>query len=138
MTSDALENYLDQSRGGRLEEVFYITTSLTVTRLAEVLINLVLTGWFRVDGFSSALLARRGIRNYIVDSKGNGFAAIVFLTSAVLKSNANNTIVCQVLRLRGGALLSLKTFSFIVSSINLICFITWVVLIALESSVGKW
>jgi len=137
MASDALENYLDQSRAGRLEEVFYRTSSLILPRLAEVLINLVLTGWFRVDGFSSALLARRAISHYIVDSKGNGFAANVFLTSAVVKSNANNTSVCQVLRFRGGTLLSLRTLSFIVGCINLICFITWVVLIALESRVGK-
>ena len=121
----------DQNGRGRLEEVSYRTTSLIVPRLAEVLINISLTIWFKVDGFSSALLARKAISRYIVDSKGNGFCANVFLTSAVVKSNADNTSVCQVLRFRGVTLLSLRTLSFIVGCINLICSVTWIVLAAL-------
>eukprot|EP00253_Pinus_taeda_P002970 PITA_02970 len=138
MASDALQDYLDQSLGGRMEEVIYRTTSLIVPRLAEVLINIVLTIWFKVDGFSSALLARRAISHYIVDSKGNGFCANSFLTSAVVKSAADNTNVCQVLRFRGVTLLSLRSLSFISGCINLICSVTWIVLAASESGNGKW
>eukprot|EP00253_Pinus_taeda_P005415 PITA_05415 len=141
MAFDSLENYMDQRRGGRLEEVFYKTTSLIVPRFVEVLINLVLTGCFKVDGFCSALLVRRAISHaishYIVDSKGNGFCANVFLTSVVVKITIDNTSVCQVLRFRGSTLLNLRTLSSIVGCINLICSVTWLVLAALECGVGK-
>lgn len=82
MASDALESYLAESSENRAEEVFYTTASLIVPRLTEALINFALTGWFKLDGFSSALAARRAVRSYVVDSKGNGFAANAFLTSA--------------------------------------------------------
>lgn len=118
----------------------FSTASLIVPRLAEVLVNLVLTGWFRVDGFSSSLVARRAIRNYVVDSKGSGFAANAFLTKAVSKVQPNpkdNTkYVCHVLTFRGT--LGIRTFSIMVGIVNLFCSITWVVLIALNGSVGKW
>nr|ABK24775.1 unknown [Picea sitchensis] len=118
----------------------FSTASLIVPRLAEVLVNLVLTVWFRVDGFSSSLVARRAIRNYVVDSKGSGFAANAFLTKAVSKVQPipedKTKYVCHVLTFRGT--LGIRTFSIMVGIVNLFCSITWVVLIALNGSVGKW
>lgn len=116
----------------------FSTASLIVPRLTEVLINLVLTVWFRVDGFSSSLVARRAIRDYVVDSRGSGFGANAFLTKAECKVKTldNFKYVCHVLSFRGT--LGIRTFSFMVGSVNLICSISWVVLIALQGSVGKW
>ena len=73
------------------------TTSYIVPRFTEVLIILVLTVWFRVDGFSSSLVARRAIRDYIVDNRGSGFGASEFLTRDLVIYNAGNTHDCHVL-----------------------------------------
>ena len=61
----------------------YGTTSLLVPRLTEVLLNLVITGWFNVDGFSSSLVARKIIRDYVVNIRGSRFTANAFLTSTI-------------------------------------------------------
>lgn len=116
----------------------FSTASLIVPRLTEVLINLVLTVWFRVDGFSSSVVARRAIRDYVVDSKGSGFGANAFLTKAEsrVQSRDNFKYVCHVLSFRGK--FDIRTFSFMVGSVNFICSISWVVLIAIHGSVGKW
>lgn len=117
--------------------VEYSTASLIVPRLVEVLVNLLLTGWFRLDGFSSSLIARRALRDYIVDSTGSGFAANAFLTKALLNSNADNTNNCQVLAFRG-TVLGIRTLSFIVGCGNLICSLSWAVLTVTEGGAGKW
>lgn len=116
----------------------FSTASLIVPRLTEVLINLVLTVWFRVDGFSSSVVARRAIRDYVVDSKGSGFGANAFLTKAEsrVESRDNFKYVCHVLSFRGK--FGIRTFSFMVGSVNFICSISWVVLIAIHGSVGRW
>lgn len=98
------------------------------------MINIILTAWFRVDGFSSSLVARRVIRDYVVDSRGTGIAANVFLKKCKVYSNAENTNVCQVLTFRGN-LLNFRTFSFIIGGVNLMCSISWGVLIAIP---GNW
>lgn len=49
-------------------------------RFTEVLVNLVLPSWFRVYDFSASLVERGEIRDYVVGSKGSGFAANAFLT----------------------------------------------------------
>lgn len=136
--SEALRKYLAECREERVETVEYNTISFILPRFVEVFVNLLLTGWFRVDGFSSALVARKAVRNYVVNSKGNGFAANAFLTKALVNYNADNTNVCQMLTFRGD-LVSLRTLSLMVACGNLICCITWMVLIALESGgPGKW
>jgi hypothetical protein len=137
MASDALRKYLDESREERVETVEYNTISFIMPRFVEVFVNLLLTGWFRVDGFSSALVARKAVRNYVVDSKGNGFAANAFLSKALVNCNVDNTNVCQMLTFRGD-LVSLRTLSFIVGCGNLICSIGWIVLIAVEGGPDKW
>jgi hypothetical protein len=48
----------------------------------------------------------------------------------------NTKYVCHVLTFRGT--LGIRTFSIMVGIVNLFCSITWVVLIALNGSVGKW
>lgn len=68
-------------------------------RLADVFVNIVLTGWLRVHGFSSSLVSRRGIRDYLVDNTGTGFAANAFLTEAAVFGSAHGTNVCQLLDL---------------------------------------
>jgi hypothetical protein len=131
--SDALGKYISQS-GVCDETEKYSTVPLIVPRLAEVLINIILTGWFRVDGFSTALVARRVIRDYIVDSRGSGIAANVFLKECEVHSNAENTDVCQVLTFRGN-LVTFRSLSSIIGCVNLICSISWAVLIAIPA---KW
>lgn len=74
LASDALQNYWAQSGVcNDMEE--YSTLSLIVPRFAEALLNIILTAWLRVDGFSSALIARRAIRDDIVDNRGRGLLA---------------------------------------------------------------
>lgn len=127
--SEALEGYLAGRRGGAIESVEYNISSLIVPRLTEVVINLVLTFWFGVDGFSSALLARRTIRDYLVDTKGSGLAANAFLTKAMVKFDDSCTQVCQVLFFRG------KHVRIIILStgcVNLICSLGWALLISFE------
>ena len=138
MASEALEGYLSgRTRGSSkiLETVEYNIVSFIVPRLTEIVINLVLTFWFRVDGFSSSLVARRAVRDYLVDSKGSGFAATAFLTKAAVKSDFNNTKVCQVLTFRGD-FLGIKTLSFIVGAVNLICSLGWAILIGFEADIS--
>lgn len=137
MASEALENYIAQSGGRFKQAVEYRTVSLIVPRLTEVLINILLTAWFRVDGLSSALVARRAIKDYVVDTKGTGFAASAFVTKAMVMSNSLHTNVCQVLTFRGN-LLNLKSLSFVVGFVNIICCISWTVLVAFEGGTGKW
>lgn len=133
----ALEGYMGDSRGATLESVEYSTASLVVPRLIEVSVNLALTGLFRVDGFSSSMLARRAIRDYVVDNRGNGFVANVFLTKAMVNATASNTHVCQVLTFRG-PFLGLRTLSFIAGGVNLMCSIWWAVAIAFGAGIGNW
>lgn len=131
MAAEALEGYLAGGRGSEEGSIEYDIFSFVVPRLTEVLINLVLTFWFRVDGFSSALLARRTVRDYLVDSKSSGFAANAFLTEAVVKSNGDNSQVCQVLTFRGRDWLCIITFMS-VGCVNLICALGWALLISFE------
>jgi len=135
MASEALEGYLAGGRGGEEGTVEYHILSFIVPRLTEVLINLVLTFWFRVDGFSSALVARRTIRDYLVDSKGNGFAANALLTKAEVKSDDNSTQVCQALFFRGSVLCIITFVS--TGCANFICSLGWAVLISFEGGVDS-
>jgi len=136
LASDALQNYMTQW-GECDDEEEYGTLSLIVPRFAEALVNIIVTVWLRVDGFSSALIARRAIRGYIVDSRGSGIAGNAFLSKSRVYSNVENTNVCQVLTFRG-SLFSFGTFSIIITCVNLLCSIAWAVLIALEGGTGKW
>jgi hypothetical protein len=131
MASEALEGYLAGGRGGQEGTVKYGICSFIVPRLTEVVITLVLTFWFRVDGFSSSLVARRTIRDFLVDTKGTGFAANAFLTKAVVQADNNNTQVCQILRFRGNRV-GIRSLSFIVGCVDLISSLGWAVLIAFE------
>jgi len=86
------------------------------------------------------MVARRAVRNHIVDSTGNGFAANAFLT-AVRVNYVPNTVptVCQKLRFRGGTFLNLKTLSFVVGFVNVICSLGWALSIALGGDhAPKW
>jgi len=130
--SQALENYLAGAARGREEGfVEYNIASFIMTRLTEVSINLLLNFFFGVDGFSSAVVAGRTMRQYLVDSKGSGFGANAFLTKARVKCNENRTQVCQVLTFRGN-IVGIRTLSFIVGCVNLLSSLGWTVLIALK------
>lgn len=156
MASDALENYMAlgaQENYMSTEiveakgiEVTYSNGSLIVPRVIEMFLNLAVTGWFRTDGFSTSLLARRSIRDYVVDSKGNGFAINAFVTYAWVKSSqvryadikTDHMDVCQVLTFRG-TFLSLRTLAIIGACVNLICSFGWALLVAIEGHVVvKW
>lgn len=133
--ADALQNYLDKRGEDRAEEIKYKTVSLIVIRLVEIFVNLLLTVFFKVDGFSSALAARRAVRSYVVDSKGNGLPANVFLTSGLVVVKSDS--VCQVLKFRGNRFFLLMLLS--TCFVNLLCAIAWaVVLIAFNGGIGKW
>lgn len=127
--SEALESYLGGRRGGAKESVEYNISSFILPRFTEILINLVLTLWFKVDGFSSALVARRTIRDYLVDSKGSGLAANAFLTKVKVQFDDNCTQVCQVLFFRGNyaRIITLST-----GCVNLISSLCWALLISFE------
>lgn len=155
MASDALENYMAlgaQENYMSTEiveakgiEVTYSNGSLIVPRVIEMFLNLAVTGWFRTDGFSTSLLARRSIRDYVVDSRGNGFAINAFVTYAWVKSSqvrsakeTDHMDVCQVLTFRG-TFLSLRTLAIIGACVNLICSFGWALLVAIEGHVVvKW
>lgn len=109
----------------------YSTASLILPRLAEVSLNIGLTVWFKVDGFSSSLVARRAVKDYVVDTKGSGFAASAFL----MKAKARKDNDCRVLRFRGTRS-GIRTFSYIVASVNFICSIIWAIFVPLHG--GKW
>jgi hypothetical protein len=131
--SDALQNYMDQ-KGGCLAIEKYKGITAVFPKFAELVINVILTSCLRVDGFSSALVARRAVREYLIDSKGTGFSANMFLVKALVKSNADYTHVCQVLTFRS----SVTTLSFIVGIVNLFCSFTWALLVAFEGGVQQW
>lgn len=135
---EALETYLDGTRAGTsVERVEYSTTSLILPRLLEILINSLLTGLFRVDGFSSALTARRAIRDYIVDSRGNGFFVNVFLTKALVNASATNSHICQVLTFRH-PLISLRALALVSGGVNLLCTFWWSCAIGFGAGLGHW
>lgn len=134
--SDALQNFMDKKGGCSAIERYKVITAI-FPRFAEAVINFALTVCLRVDGFSSALVARRAVRDYLLDSRRNKFSANMFLVKALVKSNADYTHVCQVLTFTS-SLLSLRTVSIIVGSVNLICSITWAVLVAFEGGFHQW
>jgi len=153
MASDALENYMalgaqqnymsSEIVEAKGVEVTYGPGSLIVPRVIEIFLNTALTGWFRTDGFSTSVVARRAIRDYLVDSKGNGFAINAFVTYARVKSSQVNTDkedvnVCQVLTFTGSRL-SLRILSIIGASVNFICSFGWALLVAIEGGgLVKW
>lgn len=89
--------------------VRFSTPSLILPRLIEILINLLLVGWFGVDGFSTSMVARKVVKFYVVDNKASGFVANAFLRAPLVKSKntksnhddinsiENDTHICQVL-----------------------------------------
>lgn len=138
MAVDALENYMAQSGGAPFLEVEeYNTISLIVSKLTKIVVNVILAGCFRVHGFSSSLVARRVIQEYVVDNKGSGFAANAFLTKAMVKSISNNTDVFQVLTFIRN-FLDIRTLSFMVGFTNLICSIVLTLLIVFEGGIVEW
>lgn len=52
---------------------------------------------FKVDDFSSDLVARRAARDSIVENRGSRFAAHVFMSVVEVRCNANSTNFCQLL-----------------------------------------
>lgn len=134
--SDALQNYMDQ-KGGCSAIERYKGITVVFPRFAELVINVVLTGCLRVDGFSSALVARRAVREYLLDTKGTAFSANMFLVQALVKSNGDYTHVCQVLTFTS-SVLSMRTLSLIVGSVNLFCSITWALLVAFVGGHHQW
>jgi len=91
-----------------------------------------------VDGFSNALVAARVVRDPIVDKyRASGFAAHVLVSVVEARSNANSPNFCSLLSFRGD-LLSLRTSIFRVGCVNLICSVSWAVLVALEGGSNKW
>lgn len=145
LAADALQSYLDGRKIDRKREVSYGDAALIIVpRLAEILINIVLTLWFKIDGFSSSLSARRAIRNNVVESKGVGFPASAFLTAAeiqvrVLEDNCaeDKYSVCQVLSFRC-KFLSIRSISMIVGGFNFICSAYWAVFVALDGGARTW
>lgn len=145
LAADALQSYLDGRKIDIKREVSYgDAASIIVPRLAEILINIVLTLWFKIDGFSSSLAARRAIRNNVVESKGVGFPASAFLTAAEVQVRVpadNCTVdkysVCQVLSFRC-KYLSIRSISITVGGFNLICSAYWAVLVALDGGARIW
>lgn len=128
-------------------EVTYGACSLILPRVIEMFLSMALTGWFRTDGFSTSLFARRGrgIWDYLFGSRGNGFVISAFLTNPRVKvsqvcfanTNTQNMDVCQVLTFRGN-FVSLKTLSIIGASMNFICSFGWALLVAIEGGLVKW
>jgi len=57
LASDAMEKYIDGMGEYEIIEERYSHRSLVVPRLIEVTVNIVLTGWLRVYGLSSSLIA---------------------------------------------------------------------------------
>lgn len=91
-----------------------------------------------MDGFSNALVVARVVRDSIVDKyRASGFAAHVFISVVEARSNANSPNFCSLLSFRGD-LLSLRTSIFIVGCVNVICSVSWAVLVALEGGSNKW
>lgn len=74
---------------------------------------------------------KKGTNRLYVENIGSGFSANAFITRYLVNSNCNNTNVCQVLTLRG-TLLGLRTLSFLINSLNLICCIGLVVIMHLK------
>jgi len=90
-----------------------------------------------VDGFSNALVVARVVRDSIVDKyRASGFAAHVLVSVVEARSNANSPNFCSLLSFRGD-LLSLRTSIFMVGCVNVICSVSWAVLVALGGS-NKW
>ena len=76
--------------------------------------------WFKIDSFSSFVVTGSVIKNHVMDSKGIGSPASMFLSGAdfKVKFSADKCSVCQVLSFRG-KVLSISTLSFIVGVVNL-------------------
>lgn len=72
-----------------------------------------------------------------MDNKGSGFTANAFKTKSMVKSNSNNTDVCQVLTFRGN-FLDIGTLSFMVGFVNLLCSIIWALLLIFEGGTVEW
>lgn len=136
MASDAVQKYIEGSGQSSSSVTQDYYKSFWIPRIVEVLLNLLLTGWLRVDGFSSALVARRAVRDYIVDSKETGLAANAFLHEPWVTYKQNG--VCQVLSFRG-SIINVRNVAYVVGSVNLICSLGWAVLIALEGgAASQW
>ena len=125
-------------KGLRVE---FNTTSLILPSLIEILINLLLVGWFKVDGFSTSMVARKGVRRYIVGNKESGFAANAFLSRGLVKSEDKNvTLVYHVFHVLTfqGSFVRLISLSYITCTINLMCAAIWVVFTGIKRFIDKW
>ena len=109
MASDALQNYMDK-KGGCFTIERYQGINTIFPRFTELVINVVLTRCLRVDGFISTLVARRTVREYLLDSKGTRFPVNMFLGKSLVKSNADYTHVCKVLTFTS-SVLNMRTLS---------------------------
>lgn len=138
--SSALENYKNQNGECDADETYSLASLAIVPYLAEPLINFVLTFWFKVDGFSSTMLARRSVSSHLYSSyfssEGRQIFPHKYLTRARVKSNANNTNVCQVLFFRPINQINIMHSLWLFSAG--ICCIGWMVLVGLEGGADKW
>ena len=62
----------------------YNNFSIVISRLIEILINLALTFWLPVDGFSSFVVARSTIRNYLMVSEARVLDGDACLKKAIV------------------------------------------------------
>lgn len=123
MVSKIMESWLP---GDKLEVISvdqYNICSI-VYRLIEIFTNVALTFWFRVDGFSSSLVARSIIRDCLKDSQGRVPAAEAYVKKAIVNTYDNH--ICQALTF------GVNRLSLIAGGVNLICFICWAAFIAFE------
>eukprot|EP00253_Pinus_taeda_P020396 PITA_20396 len=136
--SSALENYKNGNGECDADETYSLASLAILPYLAEALIMFVLTFFLKVDGFSSAVLAKRAVSSY----GSSIFFPIskIFphkhLTRARVKSNANNTNVCQVFFFRPAFQISILHSLFGYSAC--ICCIGWTVLVAKEGRADQW
>lgn len=140
--SSALENYKKRNGECDADETYSFASLAIVPYLAEPLINFVLTFLFKVDGFSSAVFAKRSVSTYLFPRllPGRQFSPPIFphkyLTRARVKSNANNTNVCQVFFFRPAFQLSIMHTLWFLSAC--ICCIGWTALVAKEGRADQW
>lgn len=131
--SFALERYKNGSGKCDAVEEYKLASLFILPRLTVVFIQIVLTFWFKVDGFSSFVLAERTLRNYLPDR----IHPHRFLTKAHVKSNADNTNACQVLFFRGD-LQRLALFLILEVFVSSICSIIWILRVASDGGPQKW
>lgn len=139
VTSRALARYLDGVPQAQPAEESFGWLESIVPRLIEAGLIAILTVWFRVDGFSSSLVSRRAVRDYVTDEVGNAAHIGMRVQKVSLHfPSSSRQHFSHVLMFRTGPVSMVTATLALGTGSTLLSTTWWCISVARGVWIGKW